>query len=266
MGAQEEDRIRLSDIADSIMEIEAYVGQGEFGDFSISDDVKAAIVGHLSQVGGAAALLSDEFKENYRDIDWDVLAGLQYANYDQEMELDMMPHWHIIASDLPEIKDQILDIMLEMDRTISSGDEIAGYTTGTEDADSIRAVEGDAARDETFLNSRFEEGDLVGDLESESQIIKDQRDSHFPSEELEDLTDMGLRELSSDEKKMLNDINAEVTSELDMESLDNMDINSIDIADDSFIDQRYEDVDLMEGSSLDEDGYGGEERERERGE
>ena len=40
-----------------------------------------------------------------------------------------------------------------------------------------------------------------------------------------------------------------------MESLDDMDLNSLDIADDSFIDQRYEDVDLMGGTSLDDENY-----------
>ena len=102
MKTNEEDLIRLADIADSMREIQSYIGQADYKDFAIRDDMKEAVISHLQQIGGAATLLSDEFKEKYRDVDWNVLAGLQYGHYDQELELDMMPHWYIVQNDLPE--------------------------------------------------------------------------------------------------------------------------------------------------------------------
>src|SRR5688572_241732 len=99
MDIRSDDKIRLLDIADSLREIQGYIGQGTFEDFSKRDDVREAVGGQLLQVGGAAALLSDEFKEKYGDIDWNILSGFQYANFDEQLELDLHPMWSIIEND-----------------------------------------------------------------------------------------------------------------------------------------------------------------------
>ena len=67
---KEEDRIRLMEMADSIREIEAYVGRGGYADFADREDMRQAISAHLQQIGTAASLLSDEFKETYGGIKW----------------------------------------------------------------------------------------------------------------------------------------------------------------------------------------------------
>jgi uncharacterized protein with HEPN domain len=261
MKNNEEDLIRLSDIADAMIEIQGYVGRSEYNDFATREDIKEAVISQMQQIGGAAALLSDEFKEKYRDIDWDVLKGLQYGNYDQQMELDMMPHWYIIQNDFPDLLAQISDIVTELQQVSDQENEILLDNTDQTEEEVESKVE-----TETYLNQRISEDKLDGDLESENEVEWSMRDKHLPKDFLDDVEVEGL---SASEKKILRDINKEISLEadngLELESLDDMDLSTVDQVDDSFIDQRYEDVDLLEGSSLDDDGNSDdEEGQRER--
>ncbi len=115
MNSKTEDKIRLLDIADAIREIQGYLGGADYNTFSQDEPAREAISAQMATIGGAAALLSDEFKEQYGDIDWEMLKGLQYARYDEELELDNHPMLHLVKNDLPLIMEDIMDIatMLE---------------------------------------------------------------------------------------------------------------------------------------------------------
>ncbi|MES2732494.1 MAG: hypothetical protein V4714_12125 [Bacteroidota bacterium] len=251
MKTNEEDLIRLLDITDSIQEIQGYIGQSEYNEFATRDDIKEAVVSQLQQIGGAAALLSDEFKEKYRDIDWNVLAGLQYGSYDQQLELDMMPHWYIVHNDFPQMLIQISDIATELRQATDLENELMDDDAGESESGVEARIENEA-----YQNQRISEHALDGDLENEDNVDRDLRDKQVMKSFIDDIQTDGLTEA---EKKVLNAISHEANpayeNELEMESLDDMDINSIDIEDDSFIDQRYEDVDLMGDSSLDDEAY-----------
>jgi len=121
MAMVSEDRIRLLDMADSIREIQSYIGRDDFSEFSISDNERRAVIEQLAMIGGAAAMLSDEFRDKYGEIDWDMLKGLQYANFDETLELDLHPLWRIANEDLPDIMNQILDLaaVVEGDKDLS---------------------------------------------------------------------------------------------------------------------------------------------------
>ncbi|MBC7923814.1 MAG: hypothetical protein H7Z75_22285 [Ferruginibacter sp.] len=256
MKTNEEDLVRLSDIAGSILEVQGYVGRSEYNDFATREDIKEAVVSQMQQIGGAAALLSDEFKEKYRDIDWDVLKGLQYSHYDQELEMDLMPHWYIITNDFPDILARVSNIVTELQHA----DELENELMLDNPRPTPEAVEA-RVESETALNQRFTEDDLVGDLESEADGGPAARNPRFTRDLLEEV---GLESLDEKERKILEDVSRELTkdNQLEMESLDNLDLSTFDRADDSFIDQRFEDVDLMEGSSLDDEPPGDDPRER----
>ena len=115
MDNSQEDIIRLMDIADSIREIDSYIGRADFQAFGQREDIREAVTSQLLQIGGAAALLSDDFKEKHGHVDWNVLIGLQYANYDQQLELDLHPIWSIVHNDLPQINEEILDLATQLE-------------------------------------------------------------------------------------------------------------------------------------------------------
>jgi len=104
------DKAKLYDIVRSIEEIQGLTTGLNFERFAKETDIKDEIVYQLREIGVGSQILSEEFKETYGDVDWEVLTNLQYATWDQEMEIDPHGLWYIIENDLPLIRDQILDI------------------------------------------------------------------------------------------------------------------------------------------------------------
>lgn len=115
MATKTEDVLRLVHITDSIQEVLGYVGQADYEDFSQREDIRVNVSAQLNQIGGAAAELTDEFKEEHGDIvDWDVLKGLQFSAYDEELEMDAHTIWYLVHEDLPAINDQIQDLIVNV--------------------------------------------------------------------------------------------------------------------------------------------------------
>ncbi|HEY8400090.1 MAG TPA: hypothetical protein VIK89_02450, partial [Cytophagaceae bacterium] len=121
------------DIADSIREIQGYLGQADYQDFAQDDYSREAISNQLVQIGGAAALLSDEFKERYGEIDWDILTGLQYAKWDETLELDAYPQWHLVHEDLPDIMNKVLDLAMQLE-----DEDLRNVTLNEEDYQDVK--------------------------------------------------------------------------------------------------------------------------------
>ncbi|MBD0259027.1 MAG: hypothetical protein ICV83_25190 [Cytophagales bacterium] len=205
MKASEVDRVHLTSMIDSINEITGYIGRASYSDYSQREDIREQVSAQMAQIGGAAALLSDEFKEQYRDIDWDVLKGLQYGHFDMELELDAHPQWNIVSEDMPEILSKLNDISTQIYRDEVMDDNLADDT----DEPDPHLIE---SKDEAYFNERLEALDI--------------------------------------DKEVLDEM--EDTMQRNRVGLD-LDDADIDLIDDSYIDQRFTDEDLMEGSSLDDD-------------
>jgi uncharacterized protein with HEPN domain len=200
MDIAEDDRIRLLDIADSIREISAYLGNTSYEEFLQEEDLMMAVTTQLLQIGGAASELSDEFKEKHDDIDWDVLRGLQYANYDKELELDLHGMWQIINTDLAEIMQKVTDLSL-----------------------------------------RLEKQDLADDEGIDIEELEEPEDFFGKRKSKESDTDEEIwLEIDRNRNKAI----VRMTSEQ---------IDRLDMADDSYIDQRFEDVELFDENAPDND-------------
>ncbi len=134
MAIKEEDIIRLIDIRDSIREIMGYTEYSNQTEFARQEQVQEAVFAQLAQIGGAASLLTDEFKDNHGDFDWDVLKGLQYGGMDHYLELDTHAIWHFVYEDLPGFGDRLADLI-----TVYQDDEdIKGYSLNREDERDLR--------------------------------------------------------------------------------------------------------------------------------
>ena len=160
MSNHSEDIIRLIDIADSMSEIRGYVGQGEYQDFSSREDIREAVVNQLVQIGGAAALLSEDFKEKYGTVDWDILIGFQYANFDQQLELDLHPIWSIVHNDLPIIMDEVLDLATQL----QDQEDLSDVALNEEDLRDLKEQ-----RREKYANTQ--QPDLTQDIHMEDETL-----------------------------------------------------------------------------------------------
>jgi uncharacterized protein with HEPN domain len=136
MEIMNEDIIRLTDMADSIREIQGYIGRSDYDNYAGDEFLREEVIVQLAQIGGAAAMLTDEFKEKYGEVDWDMLKGLQYANFDETLEMDVHPIWHIVKEDLPEIMNQILDLAA----TLQDEEDLKDVTLNDEDLRDVQEL------------------------------------------------------------------------------------------------------------------------------
>lgn len=140
MASFENDKSILMDIADAILEIKAEVGTLDFrnlNEYNEDEYSQQAISTQLAQIGTAAALLSDEFKEEYGSVDWDVLVGLQFAGDDQELELDTHSEWSLIEYDLTEIAQEVLDLS----DSIQSEEDLERVSLNEEDLEDLTELQ-----------------------------------------------------------------------------------------------------------------------------
>ncbi|RYD75559.1 MAG: DUF86 domain-containing protein [Sphingobacteriales bacterium] len=118
-----EDRQHLMNIADAIEEIQSYVQYNDYNMFAKDEMTRESVSRLFQDIGGAAKMLSDEFKESFGDIDWNVLIRLEDAMYDQAEETSFESIWYIIKNDLPEIKTQVTDLAANL----REEDDIQGF-------------------------------------------------------------------------------------------------------------------------------------------
>lgn len=140
MASFETDKSILMDIADAILEIKAELGTLDFrslNEFNEDEYSQQAISGQLAQIGTAAAMLSEEFKDEYGTIDWDVLVGLQFAGDDQQLELDSHSEWSMLEYDLTEIGQEVLDLS----DTIQSPEDLERVSLNEEDREDLTEMQ-----------------------------------------------------------------------------------------------------------------------------
>lgn len=123
----DEDKLHIQNIVRSAIEIDGYTKGMDYEAFTTNEETRSAVAMNLSMIGNEAALLSDEFKNQYDELDIRVLENLKNANYNEEMEIDHHYVWNIATQDLPLIKDKLSDV----ESRINQEEDIKGTTTKT---------------------------------------------------------------------------------------------------------------------------------------
>jgi uncharacterized protein with HEPN domain len=114
--AFQEDQVHLQNIINSINEIESYTENMDLNQFLIDEETQAVVGRNLQMIGDAAFMLSDELKDGYGYVDFNVLIGLKNSLYNIEVERDGRLLWDIIENDLPIIKEDIYTVTEEISR------------------------------------------------------------------------------------------------------------------------------------------------------
>lgn len=123
----DEDRIHIQNIIRSSWEIDGYIKGMDYEDFVTNESTRTAVAKNLSMIGNEARLLSDDFKEQYDEIDMNVLQNLRQAPYNEEMEIFQNQIWNIASKDIPLIRQKLTDVQTR----IQPEDDIKGTTTDT---------------------------------------------------------------------------------------------------------------------------------------
>ncbi|QEC52438.1 hypothetical protein [Anseongella ginsenosidimutans] len=163
------------DIADAILEIKAEVGTLDFrslNEYNEDEYSQQAISTQLAQIGTAAAMLSQEFKDEYGTIDWDVLIGLQFAGDDQELELDTHSEWSLIEYDLTEIGQEVLDLS----GTVQSQEDLERVSLNEEDLEDLTERQ---QKEKAAVESQSQDVEDEADQYTEYDRASEEEDDSF---------------------------------------------------------------------------------------
>jgi|SRR5690625_3868215 len=107
------DEARLRHILDAISEIQSYIKDTNFEEFSGNSMKKFATVKQLEIIGEAANHVNEEVKEKYSEIEWREIVGLRNILIHEYFGVDEQVVWGIITQDIPRLKDHARRILNE---------------------------------------------------------------------------------------------------------------------------------------------------------
>ena len=103
-------KLYLDDIKDAIGKIEKYSKNLSFNKFSKNNLVIDAIVRNLEVIGEAAKNISVKFKDEYKDIPWNKIAGMRNIIVHEYFNVDLEILLKTIQQDIPKLKKAIKKI------------------------------------------------------------------------------------------------------------------------------------------------------------
>jgi uncharacterized protein with HEPN domain len=109
------DEVRLKHIRDAISEIQSYIKNTDFEEFTKDSMKRYAAVKQLEIIGEAATHVSEETKEKYSEIEWREITGLRNILIHEYFGVDERIVWEIITEDVPELKIQTARILKELE-------------------------------------------------------------------------------------------------------------------------------------------------------
>lgn len=104
------DKARFQHILDAIYEIENYIKNISFDEFSKSSEKKFASVKQLEIIGEAANRINEETKSNHPEVEWAKIIALRNILVHEYYVIDEYIVWNIITEDLSKLKKQIISL------------------------------------------------------------------------------------------------------------------------------------------------------------
>ncbi len=108
------DRIRLQHILDATTEIMQFVGDKSQQAFNEDRLLQLATTRLIEIIGEAANHISEDIRENYRQVKWVQIRGMRNRLTHAYFDVDLDLLWHTIKNSIPELQQQIKDILSEL--------------------------------------------------------------------------------------------------------------------------------------------------------
>lgn len=105
------DKVRLQHILDAILEIESYLVEKDFSDFTQNSMMRFACIKQMEIIGEASNHITDETKEKFSFIEWSQIIGMRNVFVHEYFGVDTTLAWEIIKNDLPDLKMKMIEII-----------------------------------------------------------------------------------------------------------------------------------------------------------
>lgn len=105
------DKIRLQHIIDAIDEIHSYLIAADLSVFLQNSMMRFACIKQMEIIGEASNHLSAELKSRFSNVQWSQIVGMRNVFAHEYFGIDSSLVWEIIKNDIPELKENILQIL-----------------------------------------------------------------------------------------------------------------------------------------------------------
>jgi uncharacterized protein with HEPN domain len=105
---------RLRDILEAIQKIEHYTGEGKI-QFEANELIQTWTLYHLQIIGEATGRLSNQIRDQNPDIPWPQIISLRNIIVHHYFGIDLEEIWTTVQKDLPVFKNQVKQIMQQLD-------------------------------------------------------------------------------------------------------------------------------------------------------
>ena len=104
------DEVRLRHILDAINDIEKFIGDKDFKEFTSDKMLQSACIHQLEIIGEASNHFSEQFFKKYDFVEWSEIVGLRNLLIHEYFGVDISIVWQVIKKDIPQLKKNIQKI------------------------------------------------------------------------------------------------------------------------------------------------------------
>ncbi len=104
----------LKKMVEYIEKIEKYTKKLSFDDFENDEMVIDATIFAISQIGELVKNISIELRNKYALIQWTVIKGMRNKIVHDYEGINLQMIWIVIQRDLPKLKENLVDILKEL--------------------------------------------------------------------------------------------------------------------------------------------------------
>jgi uncharacterized protein with HEPN domain len=106
--------IFIEHILESIENIDSFTENSSEASFLKNKEKQSAVIRQIEIIGEAVKNIPKSFRKNYPQVPWVKIAGMRDKLMHQYFGIDLKTVWKVAKENLPDLKNQMLDIKKDL--------------------------------------------------------------------------------------------------------------------------------------------------------